>query len=63
MQFFRCGGEITAMRDVAGRTAELIHWFESADLVLQRALADTLTRDELGLAPAPADAGDELDTQ
>jgi len=51
------------MRDVAGRVAELIHWFESADLVLQRALADTLTRDELGLAPAPAGVGDELDTR
>lgn len=47
-----------AMRDVAGRIVELIHWFDAADLVLARALADTLTRDELGLAPA---AGDEPD--
>lgn len=54
---------IAAMRDVAGRIVELIHWFDAADLVLTRALADTLTRDELGLAPAAAPvAGDEPDT-
>ena len=43
-----------AMRDVAGRIAELIHWFDRADLVLAQALAHTATRDELGLASAPA---------
>ena len=52
---------ITAMRDVAGRIAETIHWFDKADLVLNLALAHTVTRHELGLAPAPATVGDESD--
>ena len=49
-------------RDVAARIAELIHWFDSADLVLNDTLAHTLTRAELGF-PAPpqedAEAGDD----
>lgn len=56
---------ITAMRDVAGRIAELIHWFDRADLVLKAALADTVTREELGLeaesAAGPEDAGEAND--
>lgn len=36
-------------RDVAARIHELLHWFDEADLVLERVLEDTLTRDELGL--------------
>ena len=49
-------------RDVAARIAELIHWFDAADLVLNDTLAHTLTREELGF-PAPpqedAEAGDD----
>jgi predicted helicase len=47
-------------RDVAGRIAELIHWFHRADLVLEAVLANTLTREELGFPPAggPAEDGD-----
>ena len=40
-----------ALRDVAARIHELLHWFERADLVLEATLADTLTREELGFAP------------
>lgn len=39
-------------RDVAARIAELIHWFDAADLVLNDTLEHTLTREELGF-PAP----------
>lgn len=39
-------------RDVAARIHELLHWFDRADLVLERVLADTLSRDELGLGRA-----------
>lgn len=47
-------------RDVAGRIAELIHWFQRADLVLEAVLANTLTREELGfpLAGGPAEDAD-----
>ena len=50
-----------ALRDVAARIQELIHWFARADLVLEATLADTLTREELGFAPEvePAEDGDE----
>lgn len=41
------------LRDIAARIAELIHWFDAADIVLDATLGDTLTRDELGF-PAPA---------
>jgi hypothetical protein len=40
------------LRDVAARIAELIHWFDAADLVLDETLADTLTRAELGFPAA-----------
>ena len=36
-------------RDVAARINELLHRFDEADLVLEQVLADTLSRDELGL--------------
>ena len=36
-------------RDVAARINELLHRFDEADLVLGQVLADTLSRDELGL--------------
>ncbi|MFM9853383.1 MAG: hypothetical protein ACKVOJ_11345 [Sphingomonadaceae bacterium] len=52
----------TELRDVAARIAELIHWFDEADLVLEETLGDTLTRAELGFpAPEPeeADEGDD----
>jgi hypothetical protein len=39
--------------------AELIHWFDEADLVLEATLADTLTREEMGFpALAPEEAED-----
>ncbi|MEA3013204.1 MAG: hypothetical protein QOD42_1749 [Sphingomonadales bacterium] len=41
------------LRDAAARIAELIHWFDAADIVLNATLGDTLTREELGF-PAPA---------
>ena len=45
---------IDATRDVAGSITEPIHWFDQADLVLNLALADTLTREELGSAGTAA---------
>jgi hypothetical protein len=45
---------VRELRDVAARIAELIHWFDEADIVLNETLADTLTREELGF-PAPAE--------
>ena len=47
---------------MAARIAELIDWFDAADLVLEATLDDTLTRVELGFpAPEPEEAeqGDE----
>lgn len=38
-------------RDIAARIHELLHWFDQADLVLEAVLGDTLSREELGLAP------------
>ncbi len=50
------------IRDVAARIAELIHRFESADLVLNATLADTLTREELGFpAAVPEEIGEDDD--
>lgn len=43
---------ITAMRDVAGRIAELIDLFGEADTLLDQVLGGTLTRDALGLGMA-----------
>ncbi|HVQ07886.1 MAG TPA: type ISP restriction/modification enzyme [Allosphingosinicella sp.] len=50
---------VKEFRDINGRINELIHHFDAADLVLQEALKHSLTRDELGLAPAPSEDEDE----
>ena len=42
------------LRDVAGRIAELIDLFGAADSILARTLNDPLSREALGMAPAPA---------
>lgn len=50
------------LRDIAARIAELLHWFDTADLVLHATLADTLTRAELGFPaaqPKEAEDGDD----
>lgn len=44
------------LRDVAARIAELMHWFDAADLVLDATLSNSLTREELGF---PVGAPDE----
>lgn len=50
------------LRDIAARIAELIHWFDAADLVLDAVLADTLTREELGFPdPDPDDEEEAID--
>lgn len=43
---------VRELRDIAARIAELIHRFDEADLVLEATLANNLTREELGFAPA-----------
>ena len=50
---------IVAMRDVAGRIAELIDLFGRADRVLEQALAATLIRDILGVGANRIAATDE----
>lgn len=45
---------VPALRDVAGRIAELIDLFVSADSILVRTLADPLSREALGLAASVA---------
>jgi hypothetical protein len=52
---------IRSFRDISARITELIHHFDSADLVLESTLADTLTREELGF-PAPAEPAPEAAT-
>jgi hypothetical protein len=49
------------LRDVAARIAELIHWFDTADLVLDETLGDTLTRAELGFPASEPEEADESD--
>lgn len=49
------------LRDVAARIAELMHWFDAADLVLAATLADTLTRTELGFPAAQDEEAEESD--
>jgi hypothetical protein len=51
---------VRELRDVAARIAELIHWFDAADIVLEETLAHTLTREELGF-PAPVDEAEARD--
>lgn len=53
--------KIEEIRDIAGRIHELLHWFDQADLVLDAALADTLSREELGLALEDTDEADGED--
>jgi predicted helicase len=52
-------GLIRELRDVAARIAELIHRFDEADLVLEATLANSLTREELGFAPAQPGPAEE----
>lgn len=55
---------VRSFRDLSARIAELIHRFDSADLVLEATLVETLTREELGLAaPAGPSAGDSENEQ
>lgn len=49
------------LRDVAARIAELMHWFNAADLVLTATLANTLTREELGFPAAHDEEAEEGD--
>ncbi|MEO0418853.1 MAG: type ISP restriction/modification enzyme [Pseudomonadota bacterium] len=46
-------------RDIAARIHELLHWFDEADLVLAEVLEDTLSREELGLAPEDTENSDD----
>ena len=46
------------LRDVAARIAELMHWFDAADLVLDATLSNSLTREDLGF---PAVVPDETE--
>lgn len=50
---------VKEFRDINGRINELIHHFNEADLVLREALKHSLTRDELGLAPALGEDEDD----
>jgi hypothetical protein len=52
-------GFIHDFRDITGRINELIHRFDEADIVLAEALNHSLTRDQLGLEPAPDENIDE----
>lgn len=45
-------------RDVAARINELLHRFDEADLVLDKVLADTLSREELGFQDGPDDGSE-----
>lgn len=45
-------------RDVAARINELLHRFDEADLVLDKVLADTLSREELGFEDEPDDGSE-----
>lgn len=47
------------LRDVAARIAELMHWFDAADLVLDATLGNSLTREELGFPVAVPDEMEE----
>lgn len=47
------------LRDVAARIAELMHWFDAADLVLDATLSNSLTREELGFPVVAPDETNE----
>lgn len=53
-------GFVREFRDVCGRIAELIDLFAQADIVLNAALGDSLSREALHFAPRP-EADDETD--
>jgi hypothetical protein len=46
---------LNEFRDITGRINELIHLFDEADIVLQKAVNHSLTRERLGLESAPAE--------
>jgi hypothetical protein len=52
---------VRELRDVAGRIAELIDLFARADSVLEATLAETLTREALGVGAVGEDADDGPD--
>lgn len=52
---------VRELRDVAARIAELIHRFDEADLVLADALANSLTREEMGVDEEAQEERDERD--
>ena len=52
---------VRELRDVAARIDELIHHFDEGDLVLQDTLANSLTREELGLTGTVPEPMEEED--
>lgn len=50
---------LAEFRDITGRINELIHLFDEADVVLQKAVNHSLTRERLGLESAPAEDENE----
>lgn len=50
---------LNEFRDITGRINELIHLFAEADIVLQKAVNHSLTRERLGLESAPAEDENE----
>jgi hypothetical protein len=50
---------LNEFRDLTGRINELIHLFDEADIVLQKAVNHSLTRERLGLESAPAEDENE----
>jgi hypothetical protein len=52
---------VRELRDICGRLAELIDLFVRADIVLENALHETLTREALGLDPGVEDRNDRSD--
>jgi Type ISP C-terminal specificity domain/N-6 DNA Methylase len=50
---------IPELRDVAARIAELLVHFEAADTILERTLADSLTRETLGVGAVENATGDD----
>ena len=50
---------VRELRDLAARIAALLHSFDAADLVLADTLADSLTREELGLDHAAPDQDED----
>lgn len=55
-------GLVQELRDICGRIAELIDLFAQADIVLENALHETLTREALGLGAAGQEAATEQES-